>query len=151
MDGRTLRVIEDTGPDLEVVKPNRPRVFQMAAATPDGGRASLTCTKTACTNTELKIRYGSVFVLRNRRCLITEQPLLVPLFCRHLLEETGLNTRKLFAAPSDRFAGFIDAGRLVGTFAEKGGGLVSRVIEGVFYADDRQHTEEEDDTREEPC
>lgn len=125
MDNRTFRAIDGTGADIEVQKLNRPRMFEMAPATPDGRRTTLTCTKTACINMEIKIRHGSALVLRNLRWLISEQPLSDPLLGRPLLKALGPNTRRLLAAAPNRFAGSIDAKRFVGRFAEKGDSRVS--------------------------
>lgn len=69
-----------------------------------------------------------------------------PLLGRHGLEALCLNTRKLLAEAADRFSGSIDMERLIGSFAKKGDGRVSRVMEEFFHAAD-----EDDDNEGEWC
>lgn len=108
-DGRTLHAIEGTGADVEVERLNSPLVFEIVAATSDGRRTTLMCTKTTCINTKLKTRHGSALVLRNLRWLITEQPLSDSLLGCPLLEALEQRTGAVLAAAADRFAGSIDA------------------------------------------
>lgn len=151
MDTQTLRELEATGVEINAQRLDRPRVFEMAAALPNGERACLTCDNAVSIDTELKIRHGAALVLRNLNWLVTEQPVAEPLIGRPLLEALGLNTRELLAAAADRFAGSIDAERLLGTFAERGDGRVSRIMEGVFHADGGEDDMADDDAQGEWC
>lgn len=153
MDSRTLRPIDGTEADIKVEKLNRLRVFERAAAPPDGRRATSTC-KIRQSQHVAKIRHGFALVLRIIIWLITEQPLSDTLPGCPLLEALELNTRELLAVTAERLAGSFNSGRLVGAFAEKRDARVSRVarvMESMFYEDGAQHAEVGDETRGEWC
>lgn len=133
MDTLTRKELEVTGTDITVQKLNRPPVFEMAAALANGECAFLNSKITVSVYIEQKIRHGAVLVSRNVIWLVTEQSVAERLLGRLLLEALGLNTRELLAAAADRFARSIYSERLVGTFANKGDGRVSRIMEGVLY------------------
>lgn len=123
----------------------------MSGTIENGESAGMTCDSSVSIETELNIRHGGALVLRNLIWLFTDHLMAEPLIGSPLLEALGLNTREILAAEADRFAGSIDAERLVGTFEERGDGRVSRIMEGVFHADIGEDDMADEDVQGEWC
>lgn len=136
MDNRMLKELKQARVELKVERLPQPRIFDMAACTADGKKASITFKKAVIVDTELHIRHGSALVLRGTRWLVTDQTVGEPLLGRPILEALRLNARKTLAAAAERHAGEVDVAKLFGTDPEtETNGKISRVLEGVYHAD----------------
>ena len=85
----------------------------MAATTPDGAEAHITCNQILTVDLELHVRHGNSLVLRNTVWYVTEQHITEPLLGRPVLEALGLDTRKILSAAADKFSGEVDVSSLM--------------------------------------
>lgn len=113
IDTHTLEKISNAGILLNINILNPPCLSYMAGDNKHGGKAQLVCTKSACIDTELQTRHRSSSLIRNLSWLVTGQKVVQPLVGRPVQVALGLNTRKLLAAAADRFAGSVDAERVL--------------------------------------
>lgn len=129
-----FRAIKKRGHNIRVEKIEIFQVFEMAAVTFDGNRAAGTCTRAVCLHTEPNIGHGSTLAfpkheIHGHGAVCFRHTARTP-----RTRAYSLNTHNLLAATFDKLACSFDVESLLGTFAEKGDGLVSSVMVVVLYA-----------------
>lgn len=151
MKKASLLCIESAVSQVDVDTLGQPRIFDLAAATREGTKATLVCTKEALVDVEIHIRLGTALRLQNVEWLLTSQHVNDPLLGRPIVEDLGLNMRDLLASEADRFAGSVDVDSIVGSFIAQGDGRHAGVMEGVFHGDGGIRLEEDIVSTDECC